>query len=90
MIAEAQREHRDAEAGSFSVRGAVARRRMGSTEFSAELGQFLYFLQQGAKPYGMSDKNWRLYRIVTEELVSKKELKPEILGMFEEPSDGGV
>jgi hypothetical protein len=71
-----------AEARSYSVRGAPKAREQGSTRYASRLKQFLYFMNYGTLPDHLSDRELRLYRLITESLVEKKQLNPPVLNQF--------
>ncbi|MCD9188288.1 MAG: hypothetical protein LUM44_17865 [Pyrinomonadaceae bacterium] len=72
-----------AERQSFSVKGAVKARAMGSTSYAKSLKGFLFFLRSGIKPMGIDDYEFAKYKSVCEKLVEKKQFKPEVLQMFQ-------
>ncbi len=67
----------------YRVRGAVKRREMGGCEYVAQLKEFIYFMRTGTKPMGVNNRSFLLYLPVCESLISKGQLKPSILDLFE-------
>lgn len=71
-----------AEARSYSVRGAPEARKLGSTKYASRIKKFLYFMNYGTLPDHLSDRELRLYKLITESLVKKEQLIPAVLGQF--------
>jgi hypothetical protein len=71
-----------AEARSYSVRGAPKARKLGSTKYASAVKKFLYFMNYGTLPDHLSDRELRLYRLITDSLVEKKQLIPAVLDQF--------
>ena len=82
IILEAQDEVYRAENGSFGVKGAVAKRNSGSIEYASDLKGLIFFLGNGIKPFGVSDSVFYSFKPICENLVNKKQFKPEILNLF--------
>ena len=57
-----------------------ARKRCGN--YLALLGEFLFFMKNGIKPYGVYEENFQLYRPVCENLVKKGFFKQTIMDYF--------
>ena len=55
MIRVAENRCRIIEKASFSTKGAVQRRALGSVEFTEKLKKLLFFLRYGAIPAGIED-----------------------------------
>ena len=62
--------------------GAVIDRDMGSTNYTEQIKAFLFFMSKGIKPIGISEYDFKLYRIVVEYLVIKEQMKPEAIEIF--------
>ena len=75
-------EQRDARSPMHRGRAKAA----SQADYVEKLGQLLFFLGQGMKPSGVYDDEWRLYRRLTEALVKRGELKPEVMTLFETPA----
>jgi|SRR6185369_3946233 len=71
-----------AEARSYSVRGAPKARKLGSTKYASAIKKLLYFMNYGTLPDHLSDRELRLYKLITESLVKKKQLNPPVLDQF--------
>ena len=82
----ADRECAAAEALSFRRRGGPRAREQGSVEYARILKGFLFFLQNGVRPGGLSWAEFVLFRPVIARLVEKGQFKPEALQPFGEPS----
>ena len=68
---------------SFKVKGAVKARELGSMKYVQQIKQFLFFMGNGIKPFGVDEHIFQLYRPVCEKLVQKKQFKPEVLDKFQ-------
>jgi len=71
------------ERGSYGIRGAVKRRELGSTKLADKIKGLLFWLQNGMKPAGLSDSDFRLLRPICVKLIEKKQLKEEALELFD-------
>src|ERR1051326_9305849 len=76
IIPAADAECRTAEARSYSVRGAPKARKLGSTRYASGIKKLLYFMNYGTLPDHLSDRELRLYKLVAESLVEKKQWIP--------------
>lgn len=72
-----------AERVSYGKRGAPAARAAGSTDYISSLKAFLFFMRTGARPAGVGDTEFRLYRPVCEALVKKEQFKSSVLDLFD-------
>jgi hypothetical protein len=68
-------------AGAEPARGPKAGRAT-RVEYAGLLKGFLFFMQHGIKPAGVSDEHFQLFRPVVENLVQKKQMLPEALKLF--------
>jgi len=84
VIRQANLEVGEPERRSFGVKGAIRARQQGSVEYAAVLKGFLFFMQYGVKPAGVTDSHFQLFHPVCENLVQKGQLKPGILNFFEQ------
>lgn len=82
IIFEAQDEVYQAEIGTSGVKGAVAKRNAGALEYANDLKGLIFFLNSGIKPFGVSESVFFSFKPICENLVRKKQLKPEILELF--------
>jgi hypothetical protein len=78
----AEQEAYEVERRSYNVRGAPRAREHGSVHYGHELGEFLFFLNSGMKPAGVSEQTFASYRPVIEVLVERKQLLPSVLKFF--------
>src|SRR5262245_13705891 len=83
ILRDAEQACASAERGSYGVRGAVKKREMGSIEYAQAVKAFLFFMRTGMKPAGAYGEDYKLYKIVCEALVAKKQMNPEVLRMFD-------
>ena len=67
---------------SFSKPGAVKDKNFERTKYSEQIKGFLLFMRSGTKPIGISEYDFKLYRIVVEYLVAKEQIKPEAIEIF--------
>ncbi|MFC1636347.1 hypothetical protein ACFL5Z_16070 [Planctomycetota bacterium] len=65
-------------------RGVVQARKMGVPEYSQRIGSFIRFMQNGRRPDGVDDEEFRKYLVVVRPLVEKGQLKPSVLELFGE------
>ncbi len=82
IIPAAEAECATAEAQSYSVRGAPKARKLGSTRYASDIKRLLYFMRYGTLPDHLSDREVRIYKLITESLVEKKQLIPAVLDQF--------
>jgi len=75
-------ELEQAERSSDRVRSASPK---GSMDYADRVGEFLFWMNTGVRPANAREGDFRLYRLVAEELVKKGQFKPSVLAMFEQP-----
>ena len=51
-------------------------------DYVEALNGFIYFLRYHQKPYGIKEGHFKMFRIVCENLVAKKQISSDILTMF--------
>ena len=73
-----------AERASYAVRGAVATRAAGSTDYARRIKRFLFFMRQGRLPGSDGDADFTAFKEVAECLVTKRQFKPEVLRLFDQ------
>lgn len=83
IMMDAQREAYGAEQGTSGVKGAVKKREDGALKYADDLKGLIFFLGNGIKPFGVSDSVFHSFKPICENLVNKKQFKPEILEVFQ-------
>ncbi len=71
-------------AGTGGHKGVVSARKHGVLEYARKIGAFLFFMRFGRRPTGVCDQEFRKYAVVVRTLVTKGELKPDILKLFKD------
>jgi len=82
ILFKANKETTNVEKGSAGVKGAVERRKMGSLEYVQKIKEFLFFMQHGQKPAGVSAEDFQKYYQVVKPLVDKGQFSSSVLTMF--------
>ena len=82
IMVEAQRETYRAEQGTSGVKGAVKKREAGALEYADNLKGLIFFMGNRIKPFGISDQVFQSFKPICENLVEKKQFKPELLKLF--------
>lgn len=78
-----QQEKREAESHLGRGKAAIVKARQSGLGYYIEsLGRFLFFMQNGIKPWHVDENEFRLYKIVCKKLVEKGQLKKEVLDFF--------
>ena len=67
---------------SLFVKGAVKARQQGCVEYAEKLKAFLAFMRTQAKPAGINEWDFELFRPVAENMIQKKTFEPEVLNLF--------
>jgi len=68
---------------SAFVKGAVKARQQGCVEYAEKLKAFLAFMRSQAKPAGINEWDFELFRPVAENMIQRKKFKSEVLNLFE-------
>ncbi len=84
IIEDARDEIDLTESISHGVKGAPESRAAGSGEYVRFLGSLVFYLQSGSTPAGISDDNFQLLHRLTQHLVDRGDLEPDILELFGE------
>jgi len=82
IVLAAERAAYEAERKSFRIKGSVKAREQGSLRYIDLLKKFLFFMNHGVKPAGITDWDFLMFRSVCENLVKKGQFKPEVLDIF--------
>jgi hypothetical protein len=82
ILTEAQQEVYRAESGTSGVKGAVKKRESGALGYAADIKGLIFFLSSGIKPFGVSDYIFYSFKPIIQNLVNKKQFKPEALEVF--------
>ena len=77
-----EKEIREANRRSVFVKGAVKAKQQGSIEYAEKLKAFLAFMRTQAKPAGINEWDFELFRLVAENMIQKKKFEPKILNLF--------
>ncbi len=82
IVNEARAEIARTESSSHRVKGAPDSRALGSGEYLRFLGSVVFFLQSRKIPAVLSADNFQLLRRLTQHLVDRGDLEPDILELF--------
>ncbi len=82
IVSEARAEIHRTESSSHRVKGAPDSRALGSGEYLRFLGSVVFFFQRRKIPAVLSADNFQLLHRLTQYLVDRGDLKPEILELF--------
>ena len=82
ILVEAQQEVYRAESGTSGVKGAIKKREAGALRYAAEVKGLIFFLNSGTKPMGVNNHIFYSFKQIVQNLVNKKQLKPEALEVF--------
>jgi hypothetical protein len=84
ILVEAQQEVYRAESGTSGIKGAVKKREAGALEYAAEVKGLIFFLSSGIKPAGVSNHIFYSFKPIVQNLVNKKQFKPDALEVFKD------
>jgi hypothetical protein len=82
MIETCQRRCADLERGSYGVKGAVKRRKEGSTELAEKIKGILFWLYNGQKPNGLNEWDFAALKPICENLIEKGQFKSSAIDAF--------
>lgn len=82
IISAARYESASALASAKRTRSKAPDRSRAYRGYDRLLGGFLFFMQHGVKPDGLSQDEFLMLRPVVESLVKRGQLKPEALSQF--------
>ena len=82
ILVAAEQECAAAEYYSYGIKGAVKARQIGSADYAFALKRFLVFMRYGARPGGIPNGEFAMYRPICESLVQRKRFRPTILNFF--------
>jgi hypothetical protein len=68
---------------SFSPKSPYKEREYEILKYRDFIGEYLFFLRSGIKPAGMKEADFQRTKEITIELVNKKNLKEDILKVYE-------
>lgn len=68
---------------SFSKKSPYKEREYEILKYRDFIGEYLFFLRYGIKPGGMKDADFQRTKEITVELVNKKNLKEDVLKVYE-------
>lgn len=84
MLSAAEKALVSGENNSRGRKMGARARQQGSLSLVDEVGEFIFFLRNGVKPFSVSELNWALYRTPIENLVRKGQMKPSALKVFQD------
>ena len=82
IIGLIEKEIREVSRRSAFVKGAVKATQQGCIEYAEKLKAFLAFMRTQAKPAGVNEWDFELFRPVTENMIQKKKFELEVLNLF--------